>query len=260
MAELPTLFLSHGSPLHAIESGAAGTAWAAFARSIPTPGAVLMVTAHWETQLPMLSGNDAPSMIYDFGGFPHALYKIRYNAPGDPALARHAQALLKAAGITAGIDGCRGFDHGTWVPLLRLYPDADVPIVQLSVQPSTSPQRHLEIGRTLAPLRDEGVLIIGSGHLTHNLRDGMMARGSPSTMTYARQFQSWVQSRLDSGAMDELVHYRNLAPAALRAHPSEEHFLPLFVALGAAGNPFKATRFFDGFERPALAMDAYRFD
>ncbi len=260
MKTLPTLFLSHGSPMHAIESGAAGDAWAALAKALPTPSAVLMVTAHWETQLPMVSGNPAPQMIYDFGGFPDALYKIRYEAPGKPELAERAQALLKAAGITAGIDGCRGFDHGTWVPLLRLYPDARVPIVQLSVQPSTDPMHHVEVGRALAPLRDEGVLIVGSGHLTHNLRDWMMSRGAQGRAPYAVEFQDWVKQHLDAHDVQGLTRYRSEAPNAVRAHPTEEHFLPLFVALGAAGPDATPTRVFDGFEGSALAMDAYRFD
>ncbi|MBL8520302.1 MAG: dioxygenase [Betaproteobacteria bacterium] len=263
MNPLPTLFLSHGSPMHAIESGAAGDVWAALAKALPKPSAVLMVTAHWETQLPMVSGNPQPSMIYDFGGFPEALSKIRYAAPGDPGLAARAQSLLKAAGITAGIDGCRGFDHGTWVPLLRLYPAADVPVVQLSVQPSTDPLHHLEVGRALAPLRDEGVLIVGSGHLTHNLRDWMASRrggNHASNAPYAVEFQAWVKAHLDARDVDGLTRYRSEAPGAVRAHPTEEHFLPLFVAVGAAGRAAKATRVFDGFEGGALAMDAYRFD
>jgi 4,5-DOPA dioxygenase extradiol len=244
----------------AIEPGAAGEAWAALARSLPKPKAVLMVTAHWETQLPMLSGNPAPSMIYDFGGFPDPLYKIRYAAPGDPGLASRAQSLLKSAGITAGIDGCRGFDHGTWVPLLRMYPDSDIPVVQLSVQPSTDPTHHIEVGRALAPLRDDGVLVVGSGHLTHNLRDWMMAQRGRELAPYAVEFQQWVKSRLDAHDIDGLTLYRSEAPNAARAHPTEEHFLPLFVALGAAGKDAKAERVFDAVEAGVMAMDAYRFD
>jgi 4,5-DOPA dioxygenase extradiol len=246
--------------MFAIEPGAAGEAWATLARSLPKPKAVLMVTAHWETQLPMLSGNPAPSMIYDFGGFPDPLYKIRYAAPGDPGLASRAQSLLKSAGITAGIDGCRGFDHGTWVPLLRLYPNADIPVVQLSVQPSTDPAHHIEVGRALAPLRDEGALVVGSGHLTHNLRDWMMAQRGRALAPYAVEFQQWVKSRLDAHDIDGLARYRSEAPNAVRAHPTEEHFLPLFVALGAAGKDAKAERVFDAVEAGVMAMDAYRFD
>ncbi len=260
MQKFPTLFISHGSPMHAINAGAAGEAWAALTKKLPKPKAVLMVTAHWETNLPMLSGNAKPSMIYDFGGFPEALYKINYAAPGSPDVAAKAQALLKDAGFTAGIDGCRGLDHGTWVPLLKMYPDADVPIVQLSVQTAMNPQHHYAVGRALAPLANDGVLIVGSGHLTHNLRDWMQTRGQTVHAPYAQKFQRWVFDRLAAHDVDALAAYRSDAPDAVRAHPTEEHFLPLFVALGAAGADAKAERVFDGFEGSALAMDAYRFN
>jgi 4,5-DOPA dioxygenase extradiol len=258
MQTLPTLFLSHGSPMHAINAGKAGEVWAALAKHLQVPKAILMVTAHWESNLPMLSGNAKPSMIYDFGGFPEELYKIVYPAPGAPDVAARAQELLKAAGITAGIDGCRGMDHGTWVPLLKMYPDADIPVVQLSVQPMMNPRHHFEVGRALAPLTKEGVLIVGSGHLTHNLRDWMMSRGQTAKAPYAVQFQGWVYQHLASHDVDALTRYRSDAPEAVRAHPTEEHFLPLFVALGAAGDA-EPQRVFDGFEGNALAMDAYRF-
>ena len=259
MQTLPTLFISHGSPMHAINAGAAGDVWAALANQLPTPKAVLMVTAHWETNLPMLSGNAKPSMIYDFGGFPEALYKINYPAPGAPDVAAKAQALLKDAGITAGIDGCRGIDHGTWVPLLKMYPHAEVPIVQLSVQTAMNPRHHYDVGRALTPLTRQGVLIVGSGHLTHNLRDWMQSRGQAAHAPYAQNFQRWVFDHLATHDIDALTRYRQDAPDAMRAHPTEEHFLPLFVALGAAAEDAKAHRVFAGFEGSALAMDAYRF-
>jgi len=259
MQKLPTLFLSHGSPMHAVNAGAAGEAWAALAKELPKPKAVLMVTAHWETNLPMLSGNEKPSMIYDFGGFPEALYKISYPAPGAPELAAKAQVLLKNAGLTAGIDGCRGLDHGTWVPLLKMYPDANVPVVQLSVQTAMNPRHHYDVGRALSPLASEGVLIVGSGHLTHNLRDWMMLRGQTAHAPYAQKFQRWVFERLAAHDVDALAAYRQQAPDAARAHPTEEHFLPLFVALGAAGPDAEPVRVFEGFEGNALVMDAYRF-
>ena len=259
MQKLPTLFISHGSPMHAINAGAAGDVWAALANELPKPKAVLMVTAHWETNLPMLSGNAKPAMIYDFGGFPEALYKINYPAPGAPDIAAKAQALLKDAGITAGIDGCRGIDHGTWVPLLKMYPHADVPIVQLSVQTAMNPRHHYGVGRALAPLTRQGVLIVGSGHLTHNLRDWMQSRRQAAPAPYAPKFQRWVFDHLATHDVDALTRYRQDAPDAVRAHPTEEHFLPLFVALGAAGEDAEPKRVFAGFEGSALAMDAYRF-
>jgi len=256
---LPALFLSHGSPLHALDAGAAGEVWAQLAQSISAPTAVLMVTAHWETNLPMLSGNERPAMIYDFGGFPDALYHIKYSAPGAPAVAGQALALLKLAGITAAIDDRRGFDHGTWVPLLKMYPEADVPIVQLSVQPSLGPAHHYRVGRALAALREQNVLIVGSGHLTHNLRDWFAGGGKLGEKNYAHEFQSWMFEHIKARDRDALLAYRDAAPHAVRAHPSEEHLLPLFVVLGAAGADYHVERKFSGFVGDVLAMDAYLF-
>jgi 4,5-DOPA dioxygenase extradiol len=256
---LPTLFLSHGSPMHAVEPGAAGRAWEALGRTLPRPRAVLMVSAHWETAVPMLTGNPKPQTIHDFGGFPKELYAISYAAPGDSALAARAVALLKSAGITAGVDGCRGLDHGAWVPLLWMYPGHDVPVIQLSVQPELGTARHVALGRALAPLAAEGVLIVGSGHTTHNLRDWManLRRGEP--MPYAQAFAGWLAERLAAHDTDALVAYRERAPEAARAHPTEEHFLPLFVAWGAAGEAPRVERIIEGYEAGALALDSYAF-
>ena len=171
------LFLSHGSPMHAIAASDAARAWSAYGQQTPRPRAVLMVSAHWDTGLAMLSGARAPETIHDFGGFPEELYRIRYPAPGAPELAERARVLLKAAGIAAGIDGSRGLDHGAWVPLRHLYPEADVPVVQLSVQSGLGARQHWALGRALSSLRDEGVLIIASGHMTHNLRDYFYSGG-----------------------------------------------------------------------------------
>jgi 4,5-DOPA dioxygenase extradiol len=252
---LPTLFLSHGSPMHAIQPGAVRAVWENIARSLPRPKALLIASAHWETNLPMLTGNALPETIHDFYGFPKALYEIRYPVPGAPAVGERALALLKDAGFTAAIDGCRGLDHGAWSPLLYMYPGADVPVVQVSVQTPLGPAHHLALGRALAPLADEGILILGSGHLTHNLRE--RSNGGPAA--YAREFQDWVKQRIDSHSLDELADYRSLSSNGVRAHPTDEHFLPLFVALGAAREGYKAERLYDGIEMGSLAMDAYQF-
>ncbi|HTP98895.1 MAG TPA: class III extradiol ring-cleavage dioxygenase, partial [Casimicrobiaceae bacterium] len=159
MKALPTLFLSHGSPMHAIEPGAAGRAWAALGRDLPRPKAILVASAHWETSLPMLTGNPKPETIHDFGGFPAELDTLRYPAPGAPQLAVRAVALLKEAGITAGVDGCRGLDHGAWVPLMHMLPAHDVPVAQVSLQPDLGTAHHVSLGRALAPLAREGVLV-----------------------------------------------------------------------------------------------------
>ena len=256
---MPTLFLSHGSPMYAVEPGAAGRAWADLGRTLPRPRAVLMVSAHWETAVPMLSGNARPETIHDFGGFPPELYHLAYAAAGAPDLATRSVALLKAAGIAAGVDGCRGLDHGAWVPLRWMYPHADVPVVQLSVQPALSAAHHVQMGQALAPLADDRVLIIGSGHTTHNLRDWMANARQPRTLPYAQAFSDWLATTLAAHDTDTLVAWREIAPEAVRAHPSDEHFLPLFVAYGAAGEASRPERVVDGFLNGALSMDSYLF-
>jgi len=159
--------------MNAAARTASSDAWAALGRALPRPRAVLVASAHWETAVPMLTGSEKPETIHDFGGFPDELYKIRYPASGSPKLAQEAGSLLKDAGITAGVNGCLGIDHGAWVPLRWMYPDADGPVVQLSRQPELGAAHHVELGRALAPLADRDVLIVGSGHATHNLRDWM---------------------------------------------------------------------------------------
>ena len=258
MSRLPTLFLSHGSPMHATAASEAARAWTALGRTL-RPRAVLIASAHWETAIPMVTGNPKPRTIHDFGGFPAELYEIQYPAAGAPVLAAQAVALLKQAGLTGGIDGCRGLDHGAWVPLRHMYPVADIPVVQISVQPERGTAYHVELGRALAPLADENVLIIGSGHTTHNLRDFFSARSGGSPQPYARAFADWLHARLATADTDALVRYRDLAPSAERAHPTEEHFLPLFIAWGAAGDHPHAERVFAGLEAGALAMDSYAF-
>jgi 4,5-DOPA dioxygenase extradiol len=256
---LPTLFLSHGSPMNAVEPGVAGRGWQALGRNLPRPRAILISSAHWETSVPMLTGNPRPSTIHDFGGFPEELYRLRYDAPGAPELAARAVALLKEADITAGIDGCRGIDHGAWVPLRFMFPAADVPVVQLSLQPALGTAHHLRLGRALAPLASEGVLVIGSGHMTHNLHDWMTNRRRSEPLRYAQAFAAWVHDRLVANDTEALIAYRELAPEGERAHPSDEHFLPLFIALGAAGADAVAERIIEGYEGGALALDSYLF-
>jgi len=253
---LPVLFLSHGSPMHALEAGAAGEAWAALGERLARPRALLIASAHWETNVPMLTGNARPQTIHDFFGFPEPLYRLRYPAPGEPALAARATELLKAAGFTAAIDGCRGLDHGAWAPLLHMYPNADLPVLQVSVQTPLGTRHHLALGRALAALAAEDVLLVGSGHMTHNLRDRRLEGGPAS---YVREFQAWIDTRITERDLDALADYRTRAPHAARAHPTEEHFLPLHFALGAAGADYRPERVFDAIETGALAMDAYLF-
>jgi 4,5-DOPA dioxygenase extradiol len=258
MGRLPSVFLSHGSPMHALEPGAAGEAWTALGQRLGKPKAIVIASAHWETNLAMLTGSAKPETIHDFYNFPEPLYRIRYAAPGAPEVAHKAQALLKSAGFTAAIDGCRGLDHGAWSPLLHMYPDADVPVVELAVQPAMGPRHHLLLGKTLRPLAEESVLIIGSGHMTHNLRD--WARGAGQPAAYAANFQRWVHDKIEMHDYDSLAEYRSLSPDGVRSHLTDEHFLPLFVALGAAPEKTHPERIYDDIEAGVLAMDAYVFN
>jgi len=263
-SRLPTVFISHGSPMHAIDAGAAGAAWQRLADYVNAthgkPRGILIASAHWETNIPIVTGSAAPETIHDFGGFPEALYRIHYRAPGNPALAERVQTLLREADICAGIDAHRGLDHGAWSPLLHMYAHADIPVVQLAIQTDRGARHHLALGRALQGLRDEGVLIIGSGHMTHNLRDFFTQRTQPGVAAYAREFRDWVDTRIHERRIEELVDWNLQAPSATRAHPTAEHFLPLFVALGAAGDTYATHTVFSGFDGPSLAMDTYRFD
>ncbi|MGE5465723.1 MAG: DODA-type extradiol aromatic ring-opening family dioxygenase [Methanocella sp.] len=252
--------------MHALQAGAAGRAWGELARRIPRPRAILIASAHWETELPMVTTTRAPDTIHDFGGFPDALYKLRYPAPGSPEIAQRALDLLKAAGLAASGNGCRGLDHGAWVPLMHLYPEADIPVVQISVQPSLDAAHHLRVGAALAALPLENVLVIGSGHMTHNLREWIAharTRGMQVAETgaapYVEEFRRWVDAALRGGDASALAAWHELAPHASRAHPSEEHFLPLPIAYAAAG-PSPGVEHIDaGVDAGVLAMDAYVF-
>ena len=253
-----SVFISHGSPMHALQPGPAGEAWKALGRRLPRPRAILIASAHWETQLPMLTGSDKPETIHDFYNFPEPLYRLRYPAPGAPEVAKRAQGLLKDAGFTAAIDGCRGLDHGAWSPLLYMYPEADIPVVQISVQPELGPRHHVAVGNAVRDLAKDGVLIIGSGHMTHNLRDWSRGQGAPAP--YAREFQAWVFEKLKERDVECLVEYRSRSQLGVRAHPTDEHFLPLFFALGAAAEKAKPQRVYDAIDSGVLAMDAYVFN
>ena len=267
MTQLPTLFISHGSPMHAVASGRAGEAWADLGQRLPRPRAIVVASAHWETELPMVATSRQPETIHDFGGFPDELYRIRYPAAGAPDVAQRALELLQEAGIAATANGCRGLDHGAWVPLLQLYPDADIPTAQISIQPSLDAEHHLRVGAALAPLTQEGVLILGSGHMTHNLREWIADARRRGSMTideraperYVTEFSNWVDHLLRSDDRAALANWLQLAPHARRAHPTPEHFLPLMVAVGAAGREPMVEHIDAGVDSGVLSMDAYLF-
>lgn len=257
---LPSLFISHGSPQLALDAGAVGIAWRRLA-TIPKPAAIVMVSAHWETQRPLLTGALQLPTIHDFGGFPEALYRIEYPARGALEVAQRAAELLRQAGFDAALDLQRGLDHGAWVPLREMFADASVPVVQLSLQTHLGPAHHYRLGRALAPLAAENILLIGSGGLTHNLHEAFAAMHNPAQpeLGYVREFQQWIYDTLHGGDVESLLSYRTRAPHAQRAHPTEEHFLPLFFALGAAGENVEAVREYAAVDLSALAMDVYRF-
>ncbi|MGD9946555.1 MAG: dioxygenase [Burkholderiaceae bacterium] len=257
MTRLPSLYISHGAPTLALDPGEVGPALHRFAASLPRPRAVLVVSPHWSTAQPVLSTADRPPTIHDFHGFPRALYEIDYPCPGAPDVARQALDLLRAAGLQAGTDAGRGLDHGAWVPLRFMYPQADMPVCQLSLQPQRDPATQFQIGRALAPLADDGVLIVGSGSLTHNLHEFDRTRGDDEVEPYVTQFVSWIRERLQAGDLSALLDYRRQAPHAQRAHPTDEHLLPLFIAMGAADDFSRVTQAAGGIAYGILSMDAF---
>jgi len=254
---LPTLFISHGAPLALVDGEPARAAWAGLGASLPRPRAVIVMSPHWLTAAPRLASVPQHRTLHDFAGFPPALYAFDYPAPGDPALAEAIGARLVAAGLPAEAVRREDLDHGAWVPLLSMYPAADIPIVQIAVQPRLGPAHHHALGTALAGLRDQGVLLLGSGALTHNLREVQMQSRTAPAPDWVRGFADWIDARLVRGDVAALLDYRQLAPYAERNHPTEEHLLPLFFALGAAGGGARASREHAGFAYGAVAMHAY---
>lgn len=256
----PALFVPHGAPTFALEPGAAGAALDSLARRLPPARAIVVISAHWETAVPTVGTATQLETIHDFGGFPDELYAIRYPATGCPEAALEVVAALEASGMPVRLDPTRGLDHGAWVPLRVMFPEADVPVVPLSIQPRDSTAGALRLGRALAPLRTRGFVVVASGNVTHNLRDYAIAsRAGHDAPAYVRGFADWVWERLAARDIESLLDYRRLAPDAVRAHPSEEHLMPLYVALGAAGENFDAERVHAGIDSYVLAMDAYSF-
>ncbi len=260
MALLPSLFISHGAPTLAIDSSPAHHFLLGLGKSLPRPKAILVASAHWESVGgPTLSLAAQPETIHDFGGFSEALYKIRYPAPGAPDLAARAANLLSADGFAVKQIQQRGLDHGAWVPLHLMYPEADIPVTQISLLRSGSPVEHEKMGQALASLRAEGVLIIGSGSFTHNLSELIGHSIDADVPAWVLDFDDWMKEKLDTSQSDALLRYRTEAPFAVLNHPTEEHITPLFVAMGAAGPDARAHRLHSSHEYGVLAMDAYAF-
>lgn len=238
MSTMPVLFLSHGAPPLADDERWRGELadWSAqLSTSHGTPRSILMVSAHWEDEPVSVSASQGPvPLVYDFWGFPQKYYEVTYDAPAAPELATSIESLLAASGETVRRDESRGLDHGAYVPLVEMYPEADIPVLQLSL-PTLDPHRLLELGRRLAPLRDEGTLIVGSGFTTHNLRWFNPRAGADAAPPAASaEFDHWAAEAMDAGDLDALLDVAHRAPAAQEAHPRTEHWAPLYVALGAA--------------------------
>lgn len=253
----PSLFISHGSPMLALEPGESGVALRRLAASLPRPRAIVIVSAHWESRELRVNANPQPETWHDFGGFPAALFAVQYPAPGAPELSQRVVELLADAGLSAAIDRQRPLDHGVWVPLSLMYPQADIPIVQVSLPSHRGPALQTQVGKALATLREKGVLIIGSGSITHNLRELDWHAGPDRAEPWAQAFRDWMIEKLQADDVDALHDYRRLAPQATRNHPSDEHLLPLYFARGAGGR-FGIEH--QGFTLGALGMDIYRFD
>jgi 4,5-DOPA dioxygenase extradiol len=250
---LPALFVSHGSPTLPFDACPARDFLRGLGATLPKPKAILAVSAHWDTPSPALNAVAKNTTIHDFSGFPQALYELSYDAPGAPTLAEKTAALLQAVNLPAKIDNTRGLDHGAWVPLMLMYPAADIPVVQLSIQSRRGAAHHIALGRALTPLREE-VLILASGGFVHNL--GALAWGGGPEPDWSARFANFMHAALIARSDEDLADYRRRAPDAAMAHPSEDHLMPLFVAYGAGG---KATRLHSSATFGSLRMDAYRF-
>ena len=257
-SRMPVVFVGHGSPMNAIEDNRWSRSFRDLGRALPSPRAVLAVSAHWYLPGTFVTGNAQPETIHDFGGFPRALHEVSYPAPGDPKLAERIQRLLAAHGATARSDW--GLDHGTWSVLLHLRPEADIPVLQLSIDARLPPARHIEIGQALAPLRDEGVLILGSGNIVHNLRDAFanMRQSRTETPPWAFDFDAAITRALEG--RDATYLSRALeGDAGQRAHPTAEHYLPLLYSFGASSPKDAVSYPIEGFDAGSLSMRSVLF-
>ncbi len=255
MTRSPVLFLAHGAPTFALEPGHLGPLLEGLGGRLSAPAAVLVISPHWQTAQLRVMASAAPETIHDFSGFAPELYELEYPVPGHPQLAARTAGLLAESGFEVSLDERRGLDHGAWVPLRYLFPGADVPAFQVSLPHGIDPAGALRLGRALAPLREHGVVIAGSGSLTHNL--GEFRGPVAGNAAYVSEFRDWVRNAVLARSTEDLIAYRRLAPHAVRAHPSDEHFLPLLVALGAVGEGEEAQVIDGGICYGMLAMESY---
>jgi 4,5-DOPA dioxygenase extradiol len=254
------LFVPHGAPTFALNPGAAGAAMSEVVRKLSAPRAIVVVSPHWDTRLPTVGIATQLQTIHDFYGFPAALYDIQYPATGCPEVAQEVAQALHNAGLEVSQDNQHGLDHGAWQPLRQMFPDADVPIVPLSMQTHAGPAHAYRVGQALSALAQKNIWIVASGNITHNLGDWHVAASTNGqTPAYVHGFADWVQAQLTGQDVVSLLNYRRLSLEGRQAHPSEDHLLPLFVALGAAGEGARAQTFYRGVSDYVIAMDGYAF-
>ena len=253
------LFVPHGSPMFALHPGAAGAAMTQVAAQLGKPRAIVVVSPHWETAVPTVGFATRPETIHDFGGFDPRLYEMQYPATGCPEVAAQVVSALQAAGLAVAQDAQRGLDHGAWIPLRQMFPDADVPVVPLSVQSHLGPEHAYRVGQALVGLTKQGILVLASGNITHNLRDLMVLRTQGGVIPdYVQTFADWIHTHMAARDVPGLLAYRQQV-SGQRAHPSDEHLLPLLTALGAAGANAQPEAFFRGISDHVIAMDGYAF-
>lgn len=258
METMPVLFISHGAPTLAIDPGKLGPELTALGKTLPTPKAILVVSPHWITPTTQVTTSTHPGVVHDFGGFPRVLYTLDYPADGQPQLAEEVIDLLNEAGWQTTGDNNRPLDHGAWVPLRFLYPDANIPVIQVSLPYNLNQRTAYDFGAALSKLRDEGVLIIGSGSMTHNLYEFRAQHTNGET--YVKEFSSWIKRSLLEKNHDNIINAMQIAPNAERAHPTPDHYFPLIVAAGAAGKNADVTFIDGGIMHGVLSMDSYVFE
>ena len=261
---LPSIFISHGAPTIVMEDSPARDFLASLGQQIERPNAIVAMSAHFEASGPIVVSDPNPETVYDFGGFPDAMYRMVYPAPGEPQLARRIAGMLRDAGLQPRTIEKRGFDHGIWTPMMLAFPDADIPIVQLAVDPDQDAKYHYEIGRTLAPLAAEGVLLVGTGHITHNLRavfDVMRSGKSvdPEMVGKVNAFIDWFAEKFGEGDTRSILQWREQAPFVAENHPTDEHLLPLFFAYGAGGERVEAVRAHHSVQFGFFAYESWMF-
>ncbi len=257
----PVLFVSHGSPMVALDRGGYAAALGAFGAAHPTPPAVVVVSAHAQAPLPVrVSAHPRPPIVYDFGGFPRSLYALEYRCPGEPAVARRLGEALARAGFPARLDDRMGLDHGAWIPLRLLWPAGQVPVVAVSLPTGVPPDTLVRLGAALAPVRDQGIVVLASGGIVHNLRQVRFGDPDAPVEGWARAFDDWVSEKLAADDRAALLDYRALAPYAAQAAPTPEHFDPLFVALGAAGSGDRPRAVFAGFQHGTISLRTIAFE